>query len=228
MLRTFSLQGEEQHSSSSKDINDDSIMREQQAAASGSHQGTPNDVRLLFPMMTMRPRRDSCPATLLAGSSVSSPSIPIAPAELSESEMQLEDDEAKAQFREHAMYQRIFYSMRENKNKAAAATIPTTTSQEASSLPFFPVLPHDISLHNQAAHMYRHHYDAHHAAPLKVQQPLPPSSVAALPILHDHHSMMIGREFSFAISNKNNHSPTSSSSSCCDDDEDFVFEMDDM
>jgi type VI protein secretion system component VasA len=218
---------------SSKDISMMTLPKSsnQDQTGASSHQGTPNDVRLLFPLLK-RERRESCPtnSSSVTSSSMSSPSIPIALVELSESEMQLEDDEAKAQFREHAMYQRIFYSMRESKsNKTAPGCVPNQQEAAASSLPFFPVLPHAISLHNQATHVYQqHHYETTTLLVPKVQ-PLPSAAVLPIdppPTWQQHQQgSMIGREFSFANNSNNNHShnvlPT-------DDDEDFVFEMDDM
>jgi hypothetical protein len=58
------------------------------------HQGTPNDVRM-FPVKK----------------AASSQSIPIANVELTTSELQLHEDEALAEFREHRMYHRIATGM---------------------------------------------------------------------------------------------------------------------
>jgi hypothetical protein len=200
---------EHHNSSSSKDFN--MRQQQQQQQQPQSHQGTPNDVRLLFPMMR---RRESCPSV------TSSPSIPIAPAERSESEIQLEDDEAKAEFREHAMFQRIFYGIRENNNKKQQTVVPSFN--QAVSLPYFPTLPTAISSLD----------DDHHEV-----QPLPSAHAAPMLVTwHDmqqqqhlgHHNNMIGREFMFATNNNHSSGPTSCDSSSCCNDEDFVFEMDDM
>jgi hypothetical protein len=64
------------------------------------HQGTPNDVRM-FPVKTASSSQVS-----------SSQSIPIANVEMSQSELQLHEDEALAEMREYRMYQRIVTGMK--------------------------------------------------------------------------------------------------------------------
>lgn len=171
-------------------------------------------------MFPVAGRRES-----LAGSSVtSSPSIPIAPAERSESEIQLEDDEAKAQFREHAMFQRIFYSVRDNNNnknqQSSMTTVPSLN--RTVSLPFFPVLPNTISLPNneEAQATQGFHYENGPKVTLATNE----TSWRSLDMQQGQGHTMIGSEFIFI---SNNSGPTSSSSSYCND-EDVVFEMDDM
>ena len=68
--------------------------------------GTPNDVRL-FPG-TNAPASSSAPSTMS-----STRSIPIVNSERSLTEIQQDEDEALAEYRDHAMYLRIVHGMKE-------------------------------------------------------------------------------------------------------------------
>ena len=93
--------------------------------------GTPNDVRL-FPGATTAATSTRSSSAPTLGSTTRS--IPIANSERSLTEIQQDEEEALAEYRDHAMYLRIVHGMKEKSSSTSQITLLTGLSDTVAKI----------------------------------------------------------------------------------------------